>query len=306
MKTKIPSLSYNAMFKAVFANNKYLLAKLVEAILDYYKLDIDITGKELIIKRNELNVDNYQDKQLICDYIIKIDDDHEINIEINKSKYTGLSERNLTYSFKIYYDHFKVGDSYLEFNKYTFFQVNFNNFANSNGKSINKYYMIDIDDLGNKLSNNFSVMNIDIAKCFKLVYNNTNLEGISNLEIWGAILKCDYLEDITSILERRQTFMDKETASNFADAILKASMDKNVEEDLRLEKTWQERWDWIEGIAMEEKEKEVTEKVTKEVTKEVTTKIVKSLLTKKISYEDISEITGMTIDEIEKIARKNA
>ncbi len=36
---KIPCLSYNAMFKAVFSNNKYILSKLTEAILDYYNID---------------------------------------------------------------------------------------------------------------------------------------------------------------------------------------------------------------------------------------------------------------------------
>ena len=70
--------------------------------------------------------------------------------------------------------------------------------------------MIDADDLENKLSNNFSIMNIDIAKCFKLVYNKNNLEGISDLEIWGAIINCNYLEDIASILERRPRIMNKE------------------------------------------------------------------------------------------------
>ena len=197
MKTKIPSLSYNAVFKSVIANNKYILGVLVKTILDYYKLNIDITDKELTIKKNELNTDNYKDRQLICDYIIKIDDTREINIEINKSKYIGLTERNLTYSFKIYYEHFNAGDNYHEFNKYTFLQINLNNYPNPNKKTINRFYLIDADDIENKLSNNFSIMNIDIAKCYKLVYNNSNLEAISDLEIFGAILNCEYLEDIT-------------------------------------------------------------------------------------------------------------
>ncbi len=94
-KTKIPSLSYNAMFKAVFSNNKYILSKLIESILDYYKIDIDIEGKEIIIKNSELAIDNYLDKSLICDFLIKLDDDKEINIEINRSKYIGLIERNI-------------------------------------------------------------------------------------------------------------------------------------------------------------------------------------------------------------------
>ena len=54
MKTKIPSLSYNAMFKAVISNNKIILSKLVEAILEYWNLNIDIKDKELIIKTNDL------------------------------------------------------------------------------------------------------------------------------------------------------------------------------------------------------------------------------------------------------------
>ena len=74
MKTKIPSLSYNAMFKAVISNNKIILSKLVEAILEYWNLNIDIKDKELIIKTNELPLNNFKDKQLICDYIIKLSD----------------------------------------------------------------------------------------------------------------------------------------------------------------------------------------------------------------------------------------
>ena len=73
-KTKIFNLSYNAMFKAVFSNNKAILAKLIEAILEYCKMNIDIKGKEIIIKNNELPISNYKDKQLICDYIIKLID----------------------------------------------------------------------------------------------------------------------------------------------------------------------------------------------------------------------------------------
>ncbi len=98
-KTKIPSLSYNAMFKAVFSNNKIILSKLVQAILDYYHIDINVKDKELTIRNNELLLNHYRDKQLICDYIIKLDDNTDLNIEINRSKYIGLVERNMTYSF---------------------------------------------------------------------------------------------------------------------------------------------------------------------------------------------------------------
>ena len=152
MKSKIPSLSYNSMFKAVFSNNKIVLSKLVQAILEYYQIDIDVKDKELIIRNNELLLDNYKDKQLICDYIIKLDDDTDLNIEINKSKYIGLTERNMTYSFKIFYEHFKVGDNYQEFHKYTLLQVNFNRYTNPNHKAMNRYYIIEDFSLLKKYS----------------------------------------------------------------------------------------------------------------------------------------------------------
>ena len=163
-KTKIFNLSYNAMFKAVFSNNKAILAKLIEAILEYCKMNIDIKGKEIIIKNNELPINNYKDKQLICDYIIKLNETTDLNIEINRSYYPGLIERNMTYSFKIYYQHFNAGDEYKEFEKYNLIQVNFNNFNNHNTKSINVHYLIDLNDINNILSKNICIINDSVKK----------------------------------------------------------------------------------------------------------------------------------------------
>lgn len=300
MKTKIPSLSYNAMFKAVIANNKYLISALVKVILDYYKLDIDVMNKELIIKNNELGINNFQDKNLICDYIIKVDDNTEVNIEINRAKYIGLSERNLTYSFKIYLEHFNTGDSYDEFNKYTFLQVNFNNFPNRNGKIINRYYMMDIDDPSNKLSNKFSILNIDIAKCKEMVYNKSDLDEISDLYTFGAIMSCIYLEDIKSILERGLMFMKDNEKEKLIDKIEDASSNKETLKAVRLENSLEDRFRYIEAMT-----RNVTkEETTKEVTKEVTNNIIKSMLKKNITYEDIAEITNTPIETIEKIAKE--
>ena len=73
--------------------------------------------------RNTLPVSNYMDKQLICDYIIKVDDSHRLNIEINRELYPGLKERNTTYVFQIFYSHFKVGSEYKDFEKFFTFQI---------------------------------------------------------------------------------------------------------------------------------------------------------------------------------------
>lgn len=152
------------MFKVVFSNNKVILSKLIEAILEHSYINIDIKDKEFIMKNNELPIDNYHDKQLICDYIIKLDNINDLNIELNRKQYPGVVERNMTYSFKNYYEHFNRGNEYSEFKKYNLIQVNFNKFKNPNNKSINKYYLLDANDSKNFLSKSICIINIDTLR----------------------------------------------------------------------------------------------------------------------------------------------
>ena len=58
-KTKIASLCYNAMFKAVFSNNKYMLSRLVQSILDYLEININVDIVEcfeMVYSDNKLKV----------------------------------------------------------------------------------------------------------------------------------------------------------------------------------------------------------------------------------------------------------
>lgn len=289
------------MFKAVFSNNKIILSKLVESILDYYKVDIDIKDKEIIIKNNELPISSYQDYQLICDYIIKLDDNTDLNIEINRSNYIGLVERNLTYSFKIFYEHFKTSDNYKEFNKYTLFQVNFNNYPNYNNKTINRYYIINVDDFRDKLTNNFNIMNIDIAKCYDLVYNKANLEGVSDLEKWSGIIACNYLEDINSILESGLLSMKEK--EKFLNDIKDKAKDKDVLESIKFEDSLDYRFEMVEEDAFERGTINGIEQGIEQGTEKTKIEIIKSILKKNMSYQDISDITGKSISDIKKIEK---
>ena len=277
------------MFKAVFSNNKVILSKLIEAILEHSYINIDIKDKEFIIKNNELPIDNYNDKQLICDYIIKLDNVNDLNIELNRKQYPGVVERNMTYSFKIYYEHFNRENEYSEFKKYNLIQVNFNKFKNPNNKSINKYYLLDASDSKNFLSKSICIINIDIEECYNLVYNNTCKEEISELEKLAAILYCDYLEDISSILESvRLDNMEKE---KFINDINNASCDKNNQEAIKLEDNIEYRFELTEEEGLN---KGITQK---------TIDVVKNMLKENISYELISKVVNKPISEIKEIEK---
>ena len=293
MKTKILSLSYNAMFKAVFSNNKVILSKLIEAILEHSYINIDTKDKEFIIKNNELPIDNYHDKQLICDYIIKLDNVNDLNIELNRKQYPGVVERNMTYSFKIYYEHFNKGNEYSEFKKYNLIQVNFNKFKNPNNKSINKYYLLDANDSKNFLSKSICIININIEECYNLVYNNTCKEEISELEKLAAILYCDYLEDISSILESvRLDNMEKE---KFINDINNASKDKNNQEAIKLEDNIEYRFELTEEEALN--------KGIKQGIAQNTINTIKNLLKKNYDIKEIASITNKSIEEIKEIEK---
>lgn len=291
MQTKIPSLSYNAMFKAVISSNKIILSKLVEAILEYWNLNIDIKDKELIIKTNELSLNNFKDKQLICDYIIKLSDNVDLNIEINKTYYTGLVERNMVYSFKIFYEHFNSGDNHKDFNRYNLLQVNFNNYSNENNKRINKFLMIDVDDITNTLSKNLGIMNIDIASCYNFVYNECNKEKISNLDRLSAMVYCSSLEDISFVLGSEILTMEEK--SKLIDSVKKISKDKDIKEAVKLEDSIEYRFKLVEEDALERGIDQGKE--------ETLTDTIKSMLKEKLSYNLISKITGKSLNEIKKI-----
>ena len=293
MCEKIPMLVYNAMFKAVFSNNKQVLSKLIEAILDYLKLNIDIKNKELILKNTELSINNHLDKQLICDYIINLNEYTDLNIEINKTFYPGLTERNMTYSFKIYYEHFKTGDKNVEYNKFNLLQVNFNNFSNPNNKTINKFFLIDTDDLTNVLSKNLLIINIDIASCFNLAYNRTKLTDVSYLERFAGILYAKSLNDISLILGGDMLSMEEK--EKFLNDVKRASRDKKIQEDLRLEETLEYRFALVEEDAFERGKNLGIEQHT--------LNIIEEMLKNNIDINTISKVTDKSIDEINNIKK---
>ena len=288
-KTEIVSLSYNAMFKAIFSSNKYMLSRLVQAILDYLELDINVMDKELVIKNNELSLNNVHNKFLVCDYFIKIDEQLELNIEMNKSYYTGLEERNIAYCFKIYGDHFRSGDDYDKFKRYFLFQINFNNYKNPDDEAIKEYYVIDTKNPKNYLTKNVFFVNVDIAKCFDLVYNEDKLKEMSDLIKFGALFSTAYLEDISYILEK--VGIDMENRKEFLDDIVEKSKDEEVLTSMKFEDSLDYRFNLVEEDALKRGLEQGIEQT------------ILSMVENKIPLNIISKVTKKSIEEIENIIK---
>ena len=91
--------------------------------------------------------------------------------------------------------------------------------------------------------------------------------------------------------------MDKE---EFTNKIQDAQEDKDTMKAVQLEKTWEERWEWIEANANSYYE----DKGHKEGREEAIDDIIKSMLNEQIAYETISKVTGKSIDYIKSIETK--
>ena len=123
------------------------------------------------------------------------------------------------------------------------------------------------------------------SECYNLVYNNTCKEEISELEKLAAILYCDYLEDISSILESvRLDNMEKE---KFINDINNASCDKNNQEAIKLEDNIEYRFELTKEEALREK----------------TIDVIKNMLKKDYDIKEISDITGKSTKEIKEIEK---
>ena len=145
--------------------------------------------------------------------------------------------------------------------------------------------MLDANDSKNFLSKSICIINIDIEECYNLVYNNTCKEEISELEKLAAILYCDYLEDISSILESvRLDNMEKE---KFINDINNASCDKNNQEAIKLEDNIEYRFELTKEEALREK----------------TIDVIKNMLKKNYDIKEISDITGKSTNEIKEIEK---
>lgn len=108
-----------------------------------------------------------------------------------------------------------------------------------------------------------------------------------DLEKFGALLKANNLDDISHILEKDLINMSEK--DKFIDQLKDMSCDKEILEAVKFEDSIDYRFNLVEEEALERgKEEEKLE-------------MIKSMLKKNINYQDISYITGKSIEEIKEI-----
>ena len=117
----------------------------------------------------------------------------------------------------------------------------------------------------------------------------------------SGIIGCKYLEDIKSILE--SGLLEMEEKEKFLNNIKEKSKDKDVLEGIKFEDNMEYRFKLVEEDAYERGLEQGLEKGLEQGLVKNTVDIIKSMLSKKISYQDISDISGESIEEIKEIEK---
>lgn len=288
MRRYIP-ITYDKIFKKVFGdpNNTDKLAYLLSTI---FKIPFEDLKDNIEIIESEKRVNKVNEKMSKSDIVlnIKFSSFGKVNLEMNVGFYKEVIVRNLGYNINLLSSSLKVGKDYSDIKPVI--QINFNTYdIDKNSQKILDLFTLKNDN-NYELTNILQIYHINIDKWYKCWYNG-DIERYSEedqkLIRCLALLKITNNEDFTKCIG--ETDMEDEIKKDFVDTMDELCSDEEIERyygsDEDLEKLR------ISG-----------EKIKiKEAKKEKSIEIAKAMLLKNMDINDISDITGLSIDAIHKL-----
>ncbi len=275
-------LIYDRQFKS-FAS--IYSKELVDYIIDLCKLNIECNNYNLI--NNEITTFYEDDKLMVTDLLYKLNDSTFLNIELNTSKSKYLMYKNLLYIYKIILNEQNKGKKYKDI---IVIQVNFDLYSFKDMDKVkNVIKVINKDNLKEYL-NTFTIFHFELDKAWNNEYNVSE-EGIRFLRMLSSRSKRlnQLLAGDNLFLKKVAKFMEE--YSNSSDNLL--YYDKKELDDYIRESEIEESYN--DGIA------EGKILGLSEGKRENSIEIAKKMLNKDRPIEEISEITGLTKEEILKL-----
>lgn len=276
---------YNGLNDIVFKNtlcveeHKDLLKWLLESCLDI-KID------NLILKDKELSKKTKYSKGRVVDLLIE-SDNKMFNVEINNRPHDYNNDRNLGYLANLYGKSIDKSNDYKKIN--SCIQLN----ITSGKKDIelkSKYLLVDtLNESKNIWTDNFIIYEINVDLLKKLYYNK-DIKSINKYKpVIMLTLNKEELEEFSLGDERIMEYKDKVNELNsdddFVTFISREEDQEKTENALRT-------------IILEKNEELKTQKTKLNNVQIETAKLLKK---NNVDIADISNSTGLTIEEIEKL-----
>ena len=284
-KLTLVPLTYDKAFKRIFRTNLDILK---EFLKDVIPLDID-KDCNIRLMDGELPKENMKEKGKIIDIYVVLDGKIYVDIEMNKSKFETVLQRNIKYKDKL--------SSMLPENDKDFKSITSTKLYQLN---LNAYPFEKIlDDIivlyGLKTHKIYSSDECMIVKSLEryrdLYYNENNRE---KEVIWLTALTA---RTFTELYELVSLVLEEDEVRRLMEAMVNMSMDEFTIH------SWQK--DKMDALVKYNELEEATNKGRAEGIKENQTQIVKNMLNMKMSLEDISKATGLTIQDIQEMQKQS-
>lgn len=295
-KKEIIPGTFDLVFKRVLTNNREYLAEIVNGITNIPKEDI-IENAE--IKNSEHIVSNINEKKKMSDLIIEVKE-NVINLEMDREYYQGINRKNNEYIYKI---------SMVNKDK-NIVQINFLGYKEEKKNIISKIMLR--DEEGNIEDDSITKYKVNLENLKEKYYNNNKLTKIEKRLLMLILEKREELKDISrgdKVVEEVNKELNELSDDKYVSLLydwkerqrfIFNSQKKDFLEEIEQEKyKMQEEKDKMEKN-LEEKEKELKEAARKEI-EESRKAIAKKMIEKRMDTKEISDITGLTEDEIKKL-----
>ena len=280
-KLTLVPLTYDKAFKRIFRTNLDILKEFLKNVIP---LDID---KECNIRLmdGELPKENMKEKGRIVDIYVVLDGKIYVDIEMNKSKFENVLQRNIKCKDKLSSMLPENDEDFKSITSTKLYQLNLNAYP----------FEKILDDIivlyGLKTHKIYSSDECMIVKSLEryrdLYYNKSNREKDV---IWLTILTS---RTFTELYELSRQILSKDKVKKLMEAAVSMSKDGFILHE------WQK--DKFDALVKYNEIEDAKKEGRTEGTKEKTIEIARNLLNMQMSIEDISKATGLTEDEIKSL-----
>ncbi|MCI9585309.1 MAG: Rpn family recombination-promoting nuclease/putative transposase [Bacilli bacterium] len=282
--TLIP-LTYDFSFKRVFNNNLELLKDFLISVLNLeYILDPKECKIELL--PNELPKENKNEYKKTLDINVVLNEEVHVDIEVNRESFNDIKLRNLMFADKGYSMLLETGDNYHLLNDKILYQLNLN--AREKQILIGDDIVVPYGLKSKMVYNENKKIVIKYLAYYRHLYYNKGTKKKS--DIWLAALTAETFSELEEMLSHILTPKDKD---RFIREVIEMS-----KEEFSLHEWEKEK---LDALVESEKRKNAINEGIEQGSKQEKLDIAKNMLAKGTDIEYISEVTNLSIKEIETL-----
>jgi len=275
---KVIPLTFDRAFICVF-NKKQNISILEHFISTYLRLPLKKIKGNLKLLSRDLDLDYKKERQKQIDILLDLDG-RKINIELNNNESTGIIERNIIFASKVHGRQLKKGDNTYSHIEQTI-QINLNNFSCNKNSLVESYYLTNKN--GEILSEKLRIDFVDIEKAAKFDYNDSEEE----LARWLRLLTSTTIGELER--EIGEDLMDNDSKDKLLEEVERYSED----DEMIAMYSYYTKEELERNTMIDEAEQKGINQRNIE--------IAKAMLNKNVDIDFISEITGLTKEEIDKL-----